>query len=1324
MSVLTGRGPGYSVAPLRAGARFDLRTAALAALLMVVALIGLGPGRALAAAPFQEFPVAEAGFSPAQIVPGPDGRLWYTTDQGALEAITTAGVATPYASVGNFNAGSTGIADAPNGSLAFLQAGAGNFPSGSISEVTTAGAPVAGPTLTQEAGVSLTAGPDGNLWYVTPEYVCKISPSLDPATQNCDPLLDVPVGGTGIATGSDRNLWVTEAGQDTIVKVDPTLPQSGALTSYPLPSHGPNATSRPFDIAAGPDGALWFTEVLGNRIGRISTSGQITEYNLPNANSDPEGIAQGPDGAMWFTEEAGNRIGRISTSGAITEFTIPTANARPTAITTGPDGALWFTENGSSQIGRFDPHPSASLALANGGAVAGRVVALNPVGSVAQNGSISGYAYDFDGSGSFVTTCPVSTPIAYKVFDTPGSHVIGLRVTDSSGLTSTTHVTINVAARPGAQPSISHPHGISSTISALSQFWCGTASAVSRGSLGYLPLSFTSEVHAVGIDVTQGVLPDPPRPPGLTLVNKVAAVHLGAFTGGSGFITLNNDEQDPSQNKISWLQQFGTTVVRVYASALIAPNDTDVPNVQMKLYGFRNGHDLPGSPLLSQTGPLDVKVGPPFTTHAMRIGYSPAAGAIPAFTFTLPANWVDQEANMALLAVPQLVGPRLDRQCSTIPCKLAEQGSASFQLANTGLLIVRSVAMESTGQINGTAGAPSFPTPWTAFDAASNIAPVAIFPSPYQGTINIDSITNCKAGDKTAPCTNPNGTATNLIANWLTNNQPTIPATTKVATIGIHNGYSQINGYSTWPGACSDNANGGALCESSSNSPLSQVDASRPLTSVGHELFHDLGRPHADAVTGGCGGNGEGQPDAKGHTQAIGLDRHPGSGGSLTNPYRIVSQDLPTQPTNEYDLMSYCTDNYPETNSWMSAHTWNSVASDWIFFLKRAAAAAVAPVIGGSAAGQAVKITGVTQGLTTTITQIEPAGGGASASIAAAPASSPYHAIIRSSSGAVVGNVPLTATYGHLDGPGHSTPVAVFSGTVPAAGAASAEVTFNGGVVATMHRSAHAPTVKLIAPKRGTIGGRRKVVVRWSARDADGGTLTAYVDYSANGGRTWRTVFTGGNLGRVSLSSSYFSGASNARVRVGISDGFNVTRVVSGRLRAIGTPPVVTILSLKPGQHIDADASTLLRGNAFDDAFTLLTGKRLTWFAGRRRVGTGAMASVTGLAPGRVTIRLQARDRHGRIGSAQVVVRVTGVRPFFTTLTAPSSLSRRARSVRIRVATNIAATLQFGKRRFAVSPRARNVTLSIKRGSGTLRLTLKLSEHRQSASQTLALARH
>ena len=162
----------------------------------------------------------------------------------------------------------------------------------------------------------------------------------------------IPTSGSfpfDITAGPDGNLWFTEANPAAgkIGRITPT----GTITEYPTPT----SDSSPEGITAGPDGNLWFTELGANQIGRITPTGAITEYPLPVGESGPLGITAGPDGNLWFTEPLANQIGRITLSGAITEYLIPTSDSGPLGITAGPDGNLWFTENYGSKIGRITP---------------------------------------------------------------------------------------------------------------------------------------------------------------------------------------------------------------------------------------------------------------------------------------------------------------------------------------------------------------------------------------------------------------------------------------------------------------------------------------------------------------------------------------------------------------------------------------------------------------------------------------------------------------------------------------------------------------------------------------------------------------------------------------------------------------------------------------------------------------------------------------------------------------------------------------------------------------------------------------------------------
>jgi virginiamycin B lyase len=50
---------------------------------------------------------------------------------------------------------------------------------------------------------------------------------------------------------------------------------------------------------------------MGNKIGRITAAGAVTEFTIPSDGSGPHSITTGPDGALWFTEYYGNRVGRL-----------------------------------------------------------------------------------------------------------------------------------------------------------------------------------------------------------------------------------------------------------------------------------------------------------------------------------------------------------------------------------------------------------------------------------------------------------------------------------------------------------------------------------------------------------------------------------------------------------------------------------------------------------------------------------------------------------------------------------------------------------------------------------------------------------------------------------------------------------------------------------------------------------------------------------------------------------------------------------------------------------------------------------------------------
>jgi virginiamycin B lyase len=184
------------------------------------------------------------------------------------------------------------------------------------------------------------------------------SPSINVRTNYPDPpnaiaqfpLWDASAQIMEVTSGPDGNIWFTA--NNTYWDIGVMTPAGVFTTTYYLPTSG----SQAHGITAGPDGALWFTEFAGNRIGRITTTGVITEWTVPTPNAFLWEIATGADGNLWFTENSNSnpKVGRITPTGTITEFNLGNASAGPPyGITSGSDGNIWYALPASSRIGRL-----------------------------------------------------------------------------------------------------------------------------------------------------------------------------------------------------------------------------------------------------------------------------------------------------------------------------------------------------------------------------------------------------------------------------------------------------------------------------------------------------------------------------------------------------------------------------------------------------------------------------------------------------------------------------------------------------------------------------------------------------------------------------------------------------------------------------------------------------------------------------------------------------------------------------------------------------------------------------------------------------------
>ena len=312
------------------------------------------------------------------VTSGPDGAVWFTefTQPFApaplkIGRITSTGSVTEYTLPTQpaplfrpiFQVGPplpstlASITTGPDGALWFGVENPNGVFGGAVGRITTSGnvteAQVPRPV------VFLVTGSDGAIWFLSDSdnAVHRITTS--------GTVTDFPFTGSGalfgMAAGPDGAIWFT-AGDNKIRRIT----TSGVITQFAVTSQTSQFNTGNAGITAGPDGALWFIEFAAGKIGRITTAGSISEFAIPGPNPNPAGITAGPDGAMWFTDGTNSKIGRIQLNGTITEYALSASlnhQVFPSAIFTGPDGDLWFSETGSA-IAKFPPTSQPPLPIA------------------------------------------------------------------------------------------------------------------------------------------------------------------------------------------------------------------------------------------------------------------------------------------------------------------------------------------------------------------------------------------------------------------------------------------------------------------------------------------------------------------------------------------------------------------------------------------------------------------------------------------------------------------------------------------------------------------------------------------------------------------------------------------------------------------------------------------------------------------------------------------------------------------------------------------------------------------------------------------------
>ena len=154
----------------------------------------------------------------------------------------------------------------------------------------------------------------------------------------------------GVIVAPDGAPWVTDGGQNAIVRVDPA---SDKVDVYRLPLRYPNVNlnTATFDS----NGILWFTGQAGYYGSLDPQTGAMQVFEAPRGRG-PYGIDATPAGEVYYASLTGSHIAYIDTAtGEATVIEPPTPGQGARRVWSDSGGRIWLSEWNAGQVGVYDP---------------------------------------------------------------------------------------------------------------------------------------------------------------------------------------------------------------------------------------------------------------------------------------------------------------------------------------------------------------------------------------------------------------------------------------------------------------------------------------------------------------------------------------------------------------------------------------------------------------------------------------------------------------------------------------------------------------------------------------------------------------------------------------------------------------------------------------------------------------------------------------------------------------------------------------------------------------------------------------------------------
>jgi virginiamycin B lyase len=137
---------------------------------------------------------------------------------------------------------------------------------------------------------------------------------------------------------------------------------TGTVTVREVPGHPTLAKVAggpiPYELRVAPDGAVWISELGGNRLVRHDPApGAFKTFDMPSPHSGPRRFDIDSAGVLWIPEFAAGKLARLDpTTGRFTEWDLPVKDAAPYVVRVDNGrGDLWIGTGSADAVFRFDP---------------------------------------------------------------------------------------------------------------------------------------------------------------------------------------------------------------------------------------------------------------------------------------------------------------------------------------------------------------------------------------------------------------------------------------------------------------------------------------------------------------------------------------------------------------------------------------------------------------------------------------------------------------------------------------------------------------------------------------------------------------------------------------------------------------------------------------------------------------------------------------------------------------------------------------------------------------------------------------------------------